>query len=285
MIRLLTFSQFARLKLLEVLLFLDPAIHQTETTSRGTILLLSAFLFLLSSGVGAQTSQFQSADALPTPAEILDAAEHAMGEEAVRASILSISTVAACHGPKGDYETRMISERSGDLSFQQFFPDHKNIAGILDGRGWQLGDNARYESIDAIETFVLRSHEFPLVALDLRKRFHDFKTVGRTQFEGQPTIQLAMTDELGHSANGYFSLASHLPVGVTGTNPRPGGPPAITTLFDGWKVTGGVNLVSHVTILYGSEKFVFDFKVLTLNTADKNAFQIPETPAGSSDPK
>ena len=41
---------------------------------------------------------------------------------------------------------------------------------------------------------------------------------------------------------------------------------------------GGVNLVSHVTILYGGETWVFDFKTLNLNAADRIAFQIPEAP-------
>jgi hypothetical protein len=213
---------------------------------------------------------------MPSGVEILHAAEEAMGTEKARASIHSISAIAACHGPKGDYETRMVSDRSGNLSFQQVLPDHQNIEGILDGRGWQLGSNGRYEGIDAIEISVLRGHEFQVMALDLRKRFHDFKTIGRAVFEGQPTTQVDMTDDLGHSASGYFSLTSHLPVGLVVTNARSGGP--ITIRFDAWKLVSGVDLASHVTILLGSETWVFDFKTLQLNAADKTAFQIPGTP-------
>lgn len=264
---------------------MNPEIHPIERASRGIVLLLSAYVFLFSSGVEVPSSRFQLVGAVPTASEILDASEHAMGKDGARARIRSVSAVAACHGPKGNYETRVISERSGNLSFQQFFPDHKNIAGILDGRGWQLSANGGYEWIDPIETFVLRGHEFPLMALDLRRRFHNFKTIGRTQFNGRPTNQISMMDELGHSASGYFSLASHLPVGLTVTNPRTEGPRTITVQFDGWRLTGGVNLVSHVTILYGSETWVFDFKTLNLNAADNKVFQIPETPTGSSEPK
>jgi len=216
---------------------------------------------------------------VPTTAEILDAAEAAMGTEEARANIRSISAIAACHGPKGDYETRIISDRNGNLSFQQFLSDHKNIEGILDGRGWQLDNSGRPESIDAIEASVLRAHEFPMMALDLRGRFHDFKSIGRAQFEGQTTTQIAMTDDLGQSASIYFSLTSHLPVGLISTNSRTGKPATIR--FDTWRLVGGVNLVSHVTIFYGSETWVFDFKTLNLNAAD----QIPETPTGSSEPK
>lgn len=246
------------------------------------ILLFAVHAFFFSSLVEAQTSKSQPAGAVPTAIEILDAAEHAMGKEGARTSIRSISAVAACHGPKGDYETRITSERSGNLSFQQFFPDHKNIAGILDGRGWQLADNGQYEWIDATETFVLRSHEFPVMALDLGKRFHDFRTVGRTRFDDQPAIEIAMTDELGHPASGYFSLTTNLPVGLIITNPRTGGPRTITIQFDRWRLIGEVNLVSYVTILYGSEKWVFDFKTLNLNVADSKAFRIPQTPTRSS---
>lgn len=138
------------------------------------VLILSAWVLLFSPSVEIHTSKFQTAGAVPSAEEILDAAERAMGEEAARTNIHSISAIAKCHGRKGDYETRFVAARDGNLSFQQFFSDHKNIAGILDGRGWQLAENGRYEWIDATETFVLRSHEFPLVAPDLRKRFHDW---------------------------------------------------------------------------------------------------------------
>ena len=48
--------------------------------------------------------------------------------------------------------------------------------------------------------------------------------------------------------------------------------------FDTWRLVGVVNLVSHVTILYGGETWVFDFKTLNLNAVDRIAFQIPEAP-------
>ncbi len=257
-------------------------IHAFESASRRAIPILTAYLSFVLSGVEAQTSRFQPVAAVPTSAEILDAAEAAMGPEDARASIRSISAIAACHGPKGDYETRIISDRNGNLSFQQFLSDHKNIEGILDGRGWQLDDSGRPESIDAIEASVLRAHEFPMMALDLRRRYRDFKSIGRAQFEGQSTAQIAMTDDLGQSASAYFSLTSHLPVGLISTNSRTGKPATIR--FDAWRVVGGVNLVSQVTILYGGETWVFDFKVLNLNATNNKTFQIPGT-TGSSDPK
>ena len=241
-------------------------------------------LSLLSAGVETPTLSPLGA-AVPTSAEILHAAEDAMGTEKARAGIHSISAIAACHGPKGDYETRVISDRSGNLSFQQFFPNHKNIEGILDGRGWQLSDDGRYEWVDAIEISVLRGHEFQVMALDLGKRFHDFKTIGRAEFAGQATIQIDMRDDLGHSASGYFSSTSHLPVGLIVTDARSRAPRTITLRFDAWKSVGGVNLVNHVTILFGSETWIFDFKALRLNTANKAAFQIPGTPTRSSEQK
>jgi hypothetical protein len=229
-----------------------------------------------------QISSLQPLSVTPTSAEIFAAAEAAMGTEDARASIRSISSIAACHGPKGDYETRVISDRNGNLSFQQFLSDHKNIEGILDGRGWELDDRGRSESIDDIEVSVLRGHEFPMMALDLRRRFHDFKSLGRAQFEGQATTQIAMTDDLGHSVSAYFSLTSHLPVGLISTNPRTGRPATIR--FDAWRSVSGVNLVSHVTILYDAETWVFDFQALNLNTTNNKTFQIPGT-TGSSEPQ
>ena len=254
-------------------------IHAFESASRRVFLILAAYLTIVLSGVEAQTTKFQPIAAVPTSAEILDAGEAAMGTEGARASIRSISAIAACHGPKGDYETRIISDRNGNLSFQQFLSDHKDIEGILDSRGWQLDERGRSESIDAIEVSVLRGHEFPMMALDLRRRFHDFKSIGRAQFEGQATTQIAMTDDLGHPASAYFSLISHLPVGIITTNSRTEKP--VTIRFDAWRLVCGVNLASHATILYGGETWVFDFKTLKLNAADNNAFQIPEAASGS----
>jgi hypothetical protein len=250
---------------------------------RRTILLFASSIFLLSSTLKLQSAQAPKPSVLATPPEIFAAAERAMGSVDALTNIRSISAIAACHGPKADYETRIISDRRGNLSFQQFFTDRKNIAGILNGRGWQLDDDGRHEWIDASETPVLRGHEFQMMALDLRKRFHDFKTVGNTEFEGQLAIQVSMTDELGHPAGAYFSTSSHLLLGLTVTNARSGGPSTLRIRFDSWKLISGVNVVSHVTILAGAETWIFDFTSLKLNAANDEAFQIPVGPARLSE--
>jgi hypothetical protein len=247
------------------------------STKVSRIILKFAFsASLLSSALMAQSSNPPTQSDFPAPEELLDAAERAMGSPEALASIGSITAIAACRGPKSDYQTRIISGRRGNLSFQQFFADHKNRGEILDGRGWELGDDGRSEWLGASEISVLRGHEFPLMALDLSKRFHAFKTVGITQFEGQPVIQIAMTEELGHSAAAFFSLSTHLSAGLTVQSARSG--ETFTIRFDSWKMTSGVNLVNHVTILLGSDPFVFDFKTLILNAADDAAFQIPGGP-------
>jgi hypothetical protein len=213
---------------------------------------------------------------LPTPTEILQQAETAMGGKEALAKVLSISAVAACRGPKGTYETRLVSDRLGNLSFQQFFPDHKNIAGIYDGRGWSQNPDGTYEWVDSTEVSVLRGHDFPMMIIDLAKRFRDFQTIARVQYEGQPAFQVGMTDDLGHPTSIYFSSDSHLPLAVKTTNSRAVTPPTITSRFDDWRSVNGVKLVSHVTILYGSDTFVFDFKTLILNSADDQTLKIPE---------
>jgi hypothetical protein len=213
---------------------------------------------------------------LPTPTEILQQAEAAMGGREALAKVTSISAIASCRGPKGAYETRLVSDRLGNLFFQQFFPDHKNIEGIHDGRGWSQKPDGTYEWVDSTEVSVLRGHDFPMMTIDLAKRFHDFKTIGRVEYQGEHAVQVGVTDDLGHAATIYFSSDSHLPLALTTTNPRAATPPTITSRFDAWRSVDGVKLVSHVTILYGSDSFVFDFKTLTLNTADDQRFKIPE---------
>jgi hypothetical protein len=115
-----------------------------------------------------------------------------------------------------------------------------------------------------------------MMAIDLTRRFHDFKTIGRVRYEGQPAVQVGVTDDLGHPTTIYFSPDSHLLLALTKTNPRAATPPMVTSRFDAWRSVNGAKLVSHVTILYGSDSFVFDFKTLTLNTADNQIFKIPK---------
>lgn len=198
-----------------------------------------------------------------------------MGDAGAVANIRTISADAACHGPKGDFETRIVSARNGNLSFQQFFPEHKNISGILDGRAWQADDQGRVESMDAGETQALRDHEFQMMALQLKSRFHDFRTIGDTQFEKQDATQVVMTDPLGHEAAAYFSRINYLPLALVVTNPRGEGARTITIRFDDWERIDGVLLVSHVTILYGSDTWVFGFYSLDVNAADEEAFRVP----------
>ena len=238
--------------------------------------LVLAFALLMSMHIALhRTPEENNTGSLPTAAQIFAASEDAMGTTADRAAIHSISAIAACHGPKGNYETRLISDRNGNLSFQQFLADHNNIAGIIDGQGWHLNEKGNYEPIDEVEKFILRSHEFPMLALDLRNRFHDFHAVTLSEFENQPTITIAMTDELGHAVTAHFSQASRLPVAIISENPRTNGPRTVTTRFDAWKRVANVNLVSHVTILFGSEVYTFNFTNLQVNVTDKAAFAPP----------
>jgi hypothetical protein len=200
-----------------------------------------------------------------------------MGGAEKLATIRTISATAACRGPKFDYETKIYSSDRGDLLFQQFFTDRKYIAGIQNGRGWEQDEAGGYKWLDSTETAVLRGHEFPMMLVQFGKRFRNFQTTGRTQFEGQPTIQVAMTDEFGNAAISYFSPSSGLPVGLTAANPRSEGPRTITLRFDAWKTVDSIRIISHVTILFGSEAWVFDFKTLQLNAAPDSTFDLPKS--------
>jgi len=146
-----------------------------------------------------------------------------------------------------------------------------------------LGDDGSSEWLGDSKTSVLRGHEFLLMALDPSKRFHAFKTVGIMQFEGQPAIQIAMTDEPGHPLADIFSLSTHLPRGLSVKSARGG--VTLKIRFLSLKMTSGVNIVNHVTMLLGSGTLVFDFETLILNAADDAAFQIPVDPPKLPQPK
>jgi hypothetical protein len=145
--------------------------------------------------------------------------------------------------------------------------------GILKDRGWELGDDGSSEWLGPSETSVLRGHEFPLMPLDPSNRFHAFKTVGITRFEGQPAIQIAMTDELGRPLTAFFSLSTHLSAGLIVKSARSG--VTLRICFHSWKMTSRVNLVNHVNILLGCDTFVFGLKAMILNAAEDAALEIP----------
>jgi hypothetical protein len=211
----------------------------------------------------------------PSVSEELRAAEAAMGTEQARSAVRSISWVAACHGPKGAYETRVVSARGGNLSFRQCLPDHENVEGVLDGRGWSLTKDGKPETIDAVEVAILRDHDFPFMALDLIKRFHGFGAARRAQFEGRPVSKIAMTDEFGRAATAYLSAESHLPVAIVKTPAGRGATQTVTIRFDAWRPIGEVQVVSHATILMGVQSWVFDLRTIEINAANDQEFEIP----------
>jgi hypothetical protein len=226
----------------------------------------ASLMLIVGSGTWAST---------PSVSEELQAAEAAMGTEQARSAVRSISWVAACHGPKGDYETRVVSARGGNLSFRQCLPDHENVEGVLDGRGWSLTRDGEPETIDAVEVAILRDHDFPLMALDLTKRFHGFGPVRRTQFEGRPAIKIAMSDELGRAATAYLSAESHLPMAIVKTPSGRGATQTVTIRFDAWRLIGDVQVVSHATILMGAQSWGFDLRTIEINAASDKEFEIP----------
>jgi hypothetical protein len=199
----------------------------------------------------------------PSAGDLLDNAVHAItSADTIRTFI----TEADCVGPQGTYSTLVHSGPDYTYFKQTYsYSGHPFEAVIIKDSAFQLVNDSISDALDDKEIIgALKSHEFHMILIDLKERFHQFSVPEYLSNQ----IKIDALDELNNPIAIYIGKDSPEIQSITMRNPGDT-TEIISFLYSDWKVNQGVRLPMHVTIRQGKDKtFTFDFTKVEINSKD-----------------
>jgi len=206
--------------------------------------------------------------------DIFAASINAMGGEKELGKIQSITALATCTGPRGNYTTEVYSMRGDRLMFKQVTSTGEVFLGYVNGEvAWTKNQTtAHVSAIDKSYTSMLRGHEFQMMAIILPERYKNPVVEGEEYFAGKRCIKIRMIDQLDSPCQAYFDTSSRLLAGLVFVDPRPD---TVRIVFNEWKRINKVMLPAKVTATDKSGDWILDFQDIILNRVDENIFEIP----------
>jgi len=234
----------------------------------GPSLLLAGLLLVL-------TPLASAGEDLPTPDEIFNRARVAMGGSEKLADVWTLTAIADCTGPRGDFQTVVHSGGDRRVAFEQRRANAIEFRTVVvDDVGWSPGASSRDLRVLSPEMIsMVRGHELHMMVLDVDRRFHDPATVGVAKFNGAPCTKVAMTDDDGSRVFAYYRQDDGMPAGFNFLDQ--GGKPT-TIVFESWTEVDGIRLVETLTLRRGDDVFTYDYREIRLNDVDESLFRVPE---------
>jgi len=230
----------------------------------------SALVFVLAAGI--HTSVYANQGRVD---EILLAAARAVGPAKDISKIRSITSTAACVGPKGAYSTTVVSFRQDLTLFEQIYSYKDPSSVSINGKTvWgKKADTGKYVLLDPFQRMVARLHEYQKMAFEPRKFFKELDYVGEDEFAGRPAHKIGAKTELDVPAFLYFDISTKRLAGyrlliLDSTD-------TVTNILSGWKKVGSLTLPSNVTAIDSAGEWSLRFHSIQLNSADRNLLDIP----------
>lgn len=205
---------------------------------------------------------------------VFGCARNTSTEELINSSINAITngdtirnfiTQAECKGPKGTYKTIVHSAVDYTYFKQTFSYSSDPFEAVI------IGDSAFQIVNDSIESSfgkeviaALKSHEFHMILIDLKKRYHEFSDPKSVSDQ----LKVNALDELNNPVEILFRKGASEIQSITMRNPGDT-TERITFSYTNWTVIQGKKLPAHVMIKQGADKvFTFDFTKIEVNSKD-----------------
>ncbi|MBP7475455.1 MAG: hypothetical protein KBF83_03480 [Pyrinomonadaceae bacterium] len=230
----------------------------------------SAFVFVLVTGI--QISVYADRGRVD---EILVAAARAVGPAKEISKIRSITSTAACVGPKGAYSTTVVSFREDLTLFEQTYSykDPLSVSINRDTVWGQKPETGKVVLLDAFQRMVARLHEYQKMAFEPRKFFKELEYVGEDEFAGRPAHKIGAKTELDIPAFLYFDTLTKRLAGYRLLIPN--STDTVTNILSGWNKVGSLTLPSLVTAIDNAGEWTLRFHSIRLNSADRRLLDVP----------
>ena len=235
-----------------------------------------------------------NADAEPAPESALSVVRRSIealgGPEAIR-SVKSLRVQATCSGPRGPFETEVLSYRPESTLFRQE-SDRGSVEMVVVGDvGWTRDrESGEIKPLSAGMRSFVRSHEFHLLVLEMDQRYSDHAQADpdSDQEGGSPAhCQLIeMRDRLNLPVSVCIASDTNLPARMTVTPAAEFGDDVIRITFEDWKRIDGVMYFHSFTLYQGEDEFRYKYQSIQPNGVDPSIFVVPEgLSAESQDPE
>ena len=189
-------------------------------------------------------------------------------------NIRSISALANCRGPNGEYTTRIESIRSGKTRFDQRFvnreePTHVVINGQV---AWSTNRAGENSLVPPFQKLVTELHEYHRMVLDFQQMFSDFELVGNERFNERDCVKVAAKHQLDGDIFLFFDTATKRLVGYS----LPVGEgQSVVNVFNEWKEIEGVYFPTRIVATDSAGDWHLNFDEIRLNQSDEADFEIP----------
>jgi hypothetical protein len=197
-----------------------------------------------------------------TPAsgpELVVAAHRALG---ATDSIATLRTVATVASPSGGFEVHIASATDGRVRMAL---GKSLLAGVQGGVGWACDPAAGRVPLDSVTRSVIRGHDLHMLLLAPSWMSPPRREPDR-RWGADSVLTLRYRDELGAPLLMHLRASDTIPVGLEIVNHTGSGPREVRVLFDHWQDHGGVRLFRTATFEHGSNRFVYSYTDLEINT-------------------
>lgn len=180
-------------------------------------------------------------------------------------TIRNFITEADCQGPKGPYKTIVHSDRDYTYFKQVFsYGSDPFEAVIVHDSAFQVVSDSVGSSFGKETITALKSHEFHMILIDLKDRFHQFSKPETVSDQ----LKINAIDELNNPIEIFFRKDTPEIQSITMRNPGDT-TERISFTYADWKIIQGVKLPMRVTLKQGADKtFTFDFTNVMVNSKD-----------------
>jgi acetolactate decarboxylase len=211
---------------------------------------------------------------------VVDAMLDALGTDADRDAITSLTTEAECSGPSGPFTTRTRSIRPDRVAFEQISGHGTTRVWSLPDGNWGLNDAGEVLEVPAVVRAFVRGHEFHLQVLEMRERFAGFRLLGAEERDAQACQRIAMHDAFGHPATLLVRDEDHQLLELV-LHP-PGAQGAIVIVPHVWKERDGVLWFRGFVLTEGADRvFRYRYTHIEPNSVEASIFERPQ-PGGAS---
>ena len=198
---------------------------------------------------------------------ILDRVKGVMGNPS---DSLTISAMAACQGPIGDFKTLLFSKKS-EGRMEQLTNDNHMIIKHADSLLWtkNLISGALSETNNGALRSFIYAHEFHWLSLRPQDRLLSPTFEGFSEFNNVEAIKIGFVDFQGQPWSFYYAFDDLMPLGFE--NPA-GENLMIKVHFDSWKGSNGLKILDRLSIFENEKTWNYDYSEVKINVLENTDF-------------